>query len=71
MQNKSNWSIIFFFICEKVEEVHKLLGVPKNLIYPVRNYSIEAECETEMDVLILRVAKQILLHSEDFIEESQ
>merc|ERR1712013_261580 len=52
---------------EKVEEVSKIFGINQTQIYPVRNYSNQTDVETEIDILILTVARQIVRNSQDFL----
>jgi len=54
-------------VFEKVNEVSKKFGINLNQIFPVRNYSVETECELETDLLILRAQRQILRNSEDYL----
>jgi len=52
---------------EKVEDVSKIFGINQTQIYPVRNYSNQTDVETEIDILILTVARQIVRNSKDFL----
>merc|ERR1719495_2086662 len=54
-------------VFEKVTEVSKKFGINLNQIFPVRNYSVETECELETDLLILRAMRQILRNSQDYL----
>ena len=39
------------------------------MIHPVRNYKTEVECDHHMDILTLRVLRQILRYSKDFLKD--
>ena len=39
------------------------------MIHPVRNYKTEVECDDHMDILTLRVLRQILRYSKDFLKD--
>ena len=39
------------------------------MIHPVRNYKSEVECDPHMDILTLRVLRQILRYSKDFLKD--
>lgn len=39
------------------------------MIHPVRNYKTEVECDPHMDILTLRVLRQILRYSKDFLKD--
>ena len=56
-----------FWLILKVEEVSKIFGINQTQIYPVRNYSNQTDVETEIDILILTVARQIVRNSQDFL----
>ena len=45
----------------------KIFGINQTQIYPVRNYSNQTDVETEIDILILTVARQIVRNSQDFL----
>ena len=45
----------------------KKFGTPANHIFPVRNYSIETECNQSIDILNLRVQRQILRYSSEYL----
>merc|ERR1711892_418354 len=53
----------------KVDDVSKLFGINQSQIYPVRNYNKQTECEQDIDILILRVVRQIVRNSEDILED--
>ena len=44
-----------------------MFGINLNQIFPVRNYSVETECELDTDLLILRAQRQVLRNSEDYL----
>jgi len=54
-------------VLQKVEELGKKFGTPANHIFPVRNYSIETECNQSIDILNLRVQRQILRYSSEYL----
>merc|ERR1719450_800353 len=52
--------------------IHKIsadFGITPNKIHPVRNYKAEIECDHNIDILILRVLRQILRDSKDFLRD--
>jgi len=53
----------------KVFDVSERFGIPQSLIYPVRNYDRQTECEQDIDILILRALRQIVRNSEAFLED--
>jgi len=52
-----------------VEEVSYKLGLNPNQVFPVRNYSIETECDLHMDILNLRAQIQILRNSKMYLKD--
>lgn len=56
-------------IKEKVEQVAEKFGVAENMVFPIQNYNKEWEKVTGMDILILRVLRQILRHSESALDD--
>jgi len=54
---------------EKVQEVSHMFGINQAQIYPVRNYSEQTDCKRAMDILILRVARQIVRNSSDYLAD--
>ena len=53
----------------QVQELSKKLGTPPNLIFPVRNYNMETECNLSVDILNLRAQRQILRNSVEYLED--
>jgi len=66
-----NTSLVFKSqdVKDKVHEVSHTFGINKAQIYPVRNYSEETDCSRAMDILILRVARQIVRNSKDYLDD--
>ena len=50
-------------------ELSKKFGTPPNLIFPVRNYNMETECNMSIDILNLRAQRQILRNSVEYLED--
>ena len=50
-------------------ELSKKFGTPPNLIFPVRNYNMETECNLSVDILNLRAQRQILRNSVEYLED--
>ena len=53
----------------QVEEVSFKLGLNPNQVFPVRNYSIETECDLHIDILNLRAQIQILRNSRMYLKD--
>ena len=53
----------------QVQELSKKFGTPPNLIFPVRNYNMETECDLSIDILNLRAQRQILRNSVEYLED--
>ena len=51
-------------------ELSKKFGTPPNLIFPVRNYNMETECNMSIDILNLRAQRQILRNSVEYLEDA-
>ena len=45
------------------------LGLNPNQVFPVRNYSIETECDLHIDILNLRAQIQILRNSRMYLKD--
>ena len=45
------------------------MGLNQNHVFPVRNYSIETECDLHMDILNLRAQLQILRNSKTHLRD--
>ena len=56
-------------ILDTMEELAAKTGVPKSFITPIKNYEIETELETPVDILTLSALRQILRLADDFFEE--
>ena len=52
-----------------MQEVSSVLGLNPNQVFPVRNYSIETECDLHMDILNLRAQMQILRNSKMYLKD--
>ncbi|XP_037544451.1 interferon-induced protein 44-like [Nematolebias whitei] len=52
---------------EKVDIIHKLLGIPLNCIFLVKNYSSEIETDDKVNVHILCALRQMINFGEDFV----
>ncbi|KAL7845590.1 hypothetical protein AOLI_G00237820 [Acnodon oligacanthus] len=55
-------------IRDKIEECSNTLGVTKNYIFPVKNYSEEITTNTGVDILILMAVTNIVNFANDFVE---
>jgi len=42
-----------------VESVSEMFGVPRNNVMPVKNYEMEAEVETDVDILALLALRRL------------
>lgn len=54
-------------ILEQVNKVSQLLGVPRNNVFPIKNYETEIELEENINILALIALTQILRASEDYL----
>lgn len=48
-----------------VEKVSALLGLPRNSIFPVKNYESEIDLDIDVDILALMALRQMLYLAED------
>ena len=53
----------------QVEEVSRKLELNPNRVFPVRNYSVETECDLHIDILNLRAQRQILRSSTVYLKD--
>ena len=53
----------------QVEEVCSKLGLNPNQVFPVRNYSMETECDMHIDILNMRAQIQILRNSTMYLKD--
>merc|ERR550519_2315325 len=58
-----------FEIKFQVEEVSRKLELNPNRVFPVRNYSVETECDLHIDILNLRAQRQILRNSRMYLKD--
>ena len=42
-----------------VETISKMFGIPRNNVMPVKNYEMEAEVETDVDILALLALRRL------------
>ncbi|KAM9454923.1 interferon-induced protein 44-like [Clarias gariepinus] len=56
-------------IKEKVNECNVKVGIPINAIYPVKNYAEEITQDSNTDMFILKVLRDILHFSNDYVEQ--
>ncbi|KAH3823361.1 hypothetical protein DPMN_125160 [Dreissena polymorpha] len=54
-----------------VDKVSGLLGLPRNNIFPVKNYENEMELDDNISILALLALRQLLHFAEDYIENLQ
>uniref|UniRef100_A0A8C2GWI4 Interferon-induced protein 44-like n=1 Tax=Cyprinus carpio TaxID=7962 RepID=A0A8C2GWI4_CYPCA len=54
-------------IKDKMQECSNSVGVPVSHIFPVKNYHEEIDTKNDMDVLILRALKHIVLTADDLV----
>ena len=52
---------------EQVNKVSQLLGVPRNNVFPIKNYETEIELEENINILALMAMTQILRAAEDYL----
>uniref|UniRef100_A0A8C7WUQ3 Interferon-induced protein 44-like n=1 Tax=Oryzias sinensis TaxID=183150 RepID=A0A8C7WUQ3_9TELE len=57
------------YIRDVVEEAATRVGVPLSCIIPVKNYSQELELETDIDILLLSAAVQMLRFVDNFFDD--
>uniref|UniRef100_A0A3P9HMQ8 TLDc domain-containing protein n=1 Tax=Oryzias latipes TaxID=8090 RepID=A0A3P9HMQ8_ORYLA len=57
------------YIRDVVEEAATRVGVPLSCIIPVKNYSQELELETDVDILLLSAAVQMLRFVDNFFDD--
>ncbi|XP_052802962.1 interferon-induced protein 44-like [Mya arenaria] len=69
-QSAENMSNVFLSptIKEVVEKVADLLKLPRNSIWPVKNYEEEVENDESINILALLALRQILFFAEDYLE---
>ena len=73
LQKASFWKIsrsLMETVWNQVMELSKKFGTPPNLIFPVRNYNMETECNMSIDILNLRAQRQILRNSVEYLEDA-
>jgi len=51
-----------------VEQISKLLGLPRNSVLPVKNYENEMELDNNISILAFLALRQILYFTEDYME---
>ena len=56
-------------ILDTMEELAAKTGVPKSFITLIKNYEIETELETSVDILTMTALRQMLRLADDFFEE--
>ncbi|KAK3610858.1 hypothetical protein CHS0354_039129, partial [Potamilus streckersoni] len=60
------------FLCENVKDmvdkVSQTLGVPRNNIFPVKNYEQETELDMNINILALQALRQVLRFADDYLE---
>ncbi|XP_072224776.1 interferon-induced protein 44-like [Leuresthes tenuis] len=55
------------YLKEQVEKIHKLLGIPLNCIFLVKNYNSEMDTSKDMNVPLLYALRQMINFGEDFL----
>ena len=53
---------------EEVDKVADLLKLPRNSIWPIKNYEDEVETDENINILALLAVRQILFFAEDYLE---
>ncbi|WAQ94444.1 IFI44-like protein [Mya arenaria] len=53
---------------EVVEKVSELFKIPRNNIWPIKNYEEEVESDENINILALLAVRQILFFAEDYLE---
>uniref|UniRef100_A0A672G6W3 G domain-containing protein n=1 Tax=Salarias fasciatus TaxID=181472 RepID=A0A672G6W3_SALFA len=56
-------------IKKQMESVSKMVGIPMNCIFPVKNYSSEINTDDETDSLILSAMRKIIDYGDDFLND--
>lgn len=56
-------------ICEAVNKVAVIMGIPRAHVFPVKNYENETNLKLTWDILIMDALKRSLDFSNDFIDE--
>lgn len=56
-------------ICEAVNKVAVIMGIPRAHVFPVKNYENETNLKLTLDILIMDALKRSLDFSNDFIDE--
>ena len=54
-------------IQEQVNKVSQLLGVPRNNVFPIKNYETEIRLEENINILALIALTEILRAAEDYL----
>ena len=54
-----------------MDKVSGLLGLPRNNIFPVKNYENEMQLDDNISILALLALRQLLHFAEDYIENLQ
>ncbi|XP_060558197.1 interferon-induced protein 44-like isoform X1 [Ruditapes philippinarum] len=56
---------------EAVQKIADLLGLPRNNVFPVKNYENETELDDKISILALAALKQMLFFTEDALQKKK
>lgn len=56
-------------VCEALKRAAEITGLPRDHVFPVKNYESERNLNTKMDILLMEALRQILDFADEFMDE--
>lgn len=56
-------------VCDAVEKVADLMGLPRAHVLPVKNYESETKLKTALDILLMEALQRCLDFADDYMDE--
>ena len=56
-------------VCDAVEKVAEIMGLPRAHVLPVKNYESETKLKTTVDILLMEALQRCLDFADDYMDE--
>ena len=56
-------------VCDAVEKIAEILGLPRAHVLPVKNYENESKLKTGVSILLMEALERCLDFADDYIDE--